>query len=124
MPPDFPELAPTMGKKELMKHYHCGDIVLRRWYAECKIDRQGRLGPVPVPDDFAEMAKNHTHNELRRIYGRSSTTIYRWAKEANVQIKRVKRAPVKSDGKAEIARCLSCTKKVCHGQCRMIAGGG
>lgn len=121
MPPDFPELAPTMTAAELAARYGCCEPVIRRWSREGNVDYKNRVQRLPPPDDFAQVAPLHTCNELRRIYGCSWDTIARWAREANVTVKRVRPHYVKHDPAAEIALCLTCPFARCRpAHCRRI----
>lgn len=110
MPPDFPAFA-RLKSAELCERYHCNKCVITRWRKECGIKYDGA---TPAPEDFREVAPLHTHNELRKIYGRSGSVIVRWAQEAGVTLKRIRQSYVKRDAAEEIALCLTCPFSQCH----------
>lgn len=122
MPPDFPAFA-RLKSEELRERYHCGKDAVARWRKECGI----RLcDAIPAPDGFREVAPLRTLAELRRMYGRSGTVIYRWAREAGVTLKRTSERPRRAyvkhdDAAAEIEMCLNCPLPQCrHGKCARI----
>jgi transposase len=47
-----------------------------------------RVAIYQIPDDFAEQFRNHTRLELRKMYGRSNTTITAWVNRLGLEKKR------------------------------------
>ncbi len=124
MPADFPQYAQTMRQEDLMARYRAGRAVVRRWQDELGMNRCAKFGKAPLPDNFAAVAPFHTQAELRRMYGRSGTTIDGWARLCGVKLKRIRPEYVKRDTEDEIQMCLNCEKGVakCTGRCRRIKG--
>lgn len=65
--------------------------------------------PIPIPADFAELARTTPNDHLAAHYGVSTKTIWRWSKAAGLTAKRTPAKPIPADF-AEKARTLSIRK--------------
>ena len=79
VPADFREVGPTMGKKDLQRHYATNHRTITRWFAETGAAHYNAYNLTqPIPDDFAENAKVLIITELRKHYGGGHKKIERW----------------------------------------------
>lgn len=89
VPDDFAEAAKTLGVKGLCARYQSHRTTILRWAKEANVTLIKISGSVaraiPVPDDFAERAKEMNVVMLKRHYNVVSYTVYRWIKETGVQ---------------------------------------
>jgi hypothetical protein len=89
-PADFAEVAPTMGTKELARHYGTAWLTLKRWFAETGV-KQREAVQRPMPEDFAELAATMTLRRLTKHFATNHRTVTRWAREAGITPRKGKR---------------------------------
>lgn len=92
MPADFPQVALTMPRHDLKKHYGASERIVRRWCDEASITKSFRVGRPgcgrrPMPDDFTQLAPTMCRMDLSRHYRASSELIMRWIRETGVNAK-------------------------------------
>ncbi len=76
-PADLAQVAPTMTRNALCKHYHCSDRVLLRWLSEAGIQCQ-IYAPTPPRRDKAPARPKPVHNTppRQRVIATTSKTLY------------------------------------------------
>lgn len=87
MPADFAELAPTMTKYELERHYSASYKTVSRWFKLTGLKPRAPImaNAQPVPADFAEVSKRLTVSGMREYYGGGEAKIRRWLAETGLQ---------------------------------------
>lgn len=83
MPSDFADIAASMAKFELKKHYAASQKTLDRWLKDCGAVTKGTIKPAPA--DFAEVAATMCAVDLRQHYSAGAERIKRWIKETGAE---------------------------------------
>ena len=84
VPEGFADLAPTMLKFELIKHYRTSETVLARWLEETGVKSRAPSWKRPMPADFAEVGPTMSKTQLCRHYSVNNEAVNRWLLEAGV----------------------------------------
>lgn len=95
--PDGFEADAHMAINALRTKYGAGRLAVERWLDELGADRTGRkpsANRLPVPADFAEMARSLTRTGLVEHYRCVWQVMARWCKEAGVEPVRYVPVPV------------------------------
>lgn len=84
IPDDFPKLAKSMNRYQLVKHYKTSDKAVGRWINECGV-MPVRTVNRPVPDDWEQLCSVHTAAELSRMFQADPKVIKRWIAETEIE---------------------------------------
>lgn len=88
VPADFREVAATMGRRALAKHYGVSEETIYRWYAEIGGNPRVHLlqQGLPVPPDFARLAPTMTIIALQNHYEVGHRSVTRWIEQTGVKV--------------------------------------
>lgn len=73
MPPGFAQIAPTLSHQQNQNRWQCGDVVLRRWYAEAQVKPKPFVPRLLAPQPHAVPFRDDTlvgraAHHLRRFF--------------------------------------------------------
>jgi hypothetical protein len=90
MPPEFPALAATESSADLCVKFNTGPTQIARWRRDCRVPPHGRgvFKPLPMPDNFADLARTMTRREAGSFWQRHPETLDRWAAEKGITFRK------------------------------------
>lgn len=90
MPDDFAQHALETNKM-LAERYRATGGTIKRWREQIGVKVNDPSAPVEVPQGFRLVAPELTMQELRQRYRRSEAIIYRWCRQASVQLRTIRK---------------------------------